>query len=250
MSGRDEAGAFGGTHKEQIVCAIRMRFGSLAAFERAHDLPRKSVSEELRKRCSQRVRDAIEAFLREEAAARAVTGEMGSEPIEIPRSSVSRRVLGWRSTDPVAPTVEGLSPSLLRDGFIDPRTVRAVARRMREDGEARRRLIVRRQAELLVELVDHSIDRRSFLVPAFIRRLHPDRLKGMAYPLLVAVKFLRNREGHGDLKSPDSLDPRLRLAERIFELAHARFGHPDLPSQPDSMAAGEDRSSPSHGGDL
>lgn len=46
-------------HPEDIKAAIRKQFGSVFAFEDANDLPRKSVSDFLRGRANQRVRDAI-----------------------------------------------------------------------------------------------------------------------------------------------------------------------------------------------
>lgn len=50
-------------HPEDIKAAIRKRFGSVFAFEDAHDLPRKSVSDFLRGRSNQRVKDAIAKIL-------------------------------------------------------------------------------------------------------------------------------------------------------------------------------------------
>ena len=46
-------------HPEDIKAALRKRFGSVSAFEDAHDLPRKSVSDVLRGRPNQRVKDTI-----------------------------------------------------------------------------------------------------------------------------------------------------------------------------------------------
>lgn len=46
-------------HPEDIKASIRKRFGSVFAFEDANDLPRKSVSDFLRGRPNQRVKDAI-----------------------------------------------------------------------------------------------------------------------------------------------------------------------------------------------
>jgi lambda repressor-like predicted transcriptional regulator len=46
-------------HPEDIKAAIRKRFGSVFAFEDAHELPRKSVSDFLRGRSNQRVQVAI-----------------------------------------------------------------------------------------------------------------------------------------------------------------------------------------------
>ena len=50
-------------HPEDIKAAIRKRFGSVFAFEDAHDLPRKSVSDFLRGRSNQRVSAAITNIL-------------------------------------------------------------------------------------------------------------------------------------------------------------------------------------------
>jgi lambda repressor-like predicted transcriptional regulator len=46
-------------HPEDIKASIRKRFGSVFAFEDANELPRKSVSDFLRGRANQRVKDAI-----------------------------------------------------------------------------------------------------------------------------------------------------------------------------------------------
>jgi len=53
-------------HKEDIKAAIRKRYGSLAAFERAHKLGKSSVSEILRGSTNQRTAKAVEQFLQEE----------------------------------------------------------------------------------------------------------------------------------------------------------------------------------------
>jgi hypothetical protein len=50
-------------HPEDIKAALRKQFGSVFAFEDAKSLPRKSVSDWLRGRQSQRVKDAIEGTL-------------------------------------------------------------------------------------------------------------------------------------------------------------------------------------------
>lgn len=46
-----------------VKAALQKRFGSIAEFERAHDLPEKSVSDVLRNRPRKRVSDAIEKAL-------------------------------------------------------------------------------------------------------------------------------------------------------------------------------------------
>jgi len=56
-------------HKEDVKAALRKRFGSVAAFERANALATQSVSEVLRGRPSKRTIDAIERVLREQAEA-------------------------------------------------------------------------------------------------------------------------------------------------------------------------------------
>jgi lambda repressor-like predicted transcriptional regulator len=53
----------GGMHPEDVKAALRKRFRSVAAFERAQGLPAKSVSEIFRGRKSARVSGAIEAAL-------------------------------------------------------------------------------------------------------------------------------------------------------------------------------------------
>lgn len=50
-------------HPEDIKAALRKQFGSVFAFEDAAALPRKSVSDFLRGRPNQRVRDAIDKIL-------------------------------------------------------------------------------------------------------------------------------------------------------------------------------------------
>ncbi len=54
------------THPEDIKAAIRKRYRSMAAFERAEGLARQSVSEILRGRPSKRTRAAIERVLCEQ----------------------------------------------------------------------------------------------------------------------------------------------------------------------------------------
>jgi lambda repressor-like predicted transcriptional regulator len=54
-------------HPEDVKAAIRKRFGSMAAFERAERLSVGSVSEILRGRPSARTTKAVERVLREQA---------------------------------------------------------------------------------------------------------------------------------------------------------------------------------------
>lgn len=56
-------GLLGQMHKEDVNAALRKRFGSVAAFERAKALPEKSVHDLLRGRPSARVRDAVESAI-------------------------------------------------------------------------------------------------------------------------------------------------------------------------------------------
>lgn len=53
------------THPEDIKAAIRKKYRSVAAFERAEGLARQSVSEIIRGRPSSRTRSAIERVLQE-----------------------------------------------------------------------------------------------------------------------------------------------------------------------------------------
>lgn len=55
----------GTMHREDVKAALRKSYGSIFAFERQHDLPRKSVSDVLRGRPNSRVTTAIEQVLRE-----------------------------------------------------------------------------------------------------------------------------------------------------------------------------------------
>lgn len=54
-------------HKEDIKAAIRKRYRSLAAFERANFLGEQSVTDVLRGGSNRRTRSAIERLLREDA---------------------------------------------------------------------------------------------------------------------------------------------------------------------------------------
>lgn len=54
-------------HKEDIKAAIRKRYRSLAAFERANLLGKESVTDVLRGGSNRRTREAIERLLREDA---------------------------------------------------------------------------------------------------------------------------------------------------------------------------------------
>lgn len=58
---------FNGLHKEDIKAAIRKRYRSLAAFERANLLADASVTDILRGGSNRRTRAAIEKLLREDA---------------------------------------------------------------------------------------------------------------------------------------------------------------------------------------
>jgi hypothetical protein len=54
-------------HPEDVKAALRKRFGTVARFIEERQLPATGVSDLLRGRTSQRVRDAVEEVLREQA---------------------------------------------------------------------------------------------------------------------------------------------------------------------------------------
>lgn len=54
-------------HPQFMLAAIRKAYGSAAAFERAHSLPKKSVHDVMRGRRSARVMRAIEGLLSDES---------------------------------------------------------------------------------------------------------------------------------------------------------------------------------------
>lgn len=54
-------------HPEDVKAAIRKRFGTIAKFTKARGLPDLGVIDLLRGRSSQRVRDAVEELLQEQA---------------------------------------------------------------------------------------------------------------------------------------------------------------------------------------
>lgn len=69
------------THPEDVKSAIRKRYRSLLAFERAEGLARLSVSEVLRGRKSRRTEVAIERVLKEERAAESINSvDSGGAP--------------------------------------------------------------------------------------------------------------------------------------------------------------------------
>ena len=74
-------------HKEDVKAALRKRYRSVAAFERANNLGKGSVSEILRGGANQRTAKAVERVLREERIAKAK-----SEPNIIPCNSEAPRV--------------------------------------------------------------------------------------------------------------------------------------------------------------
>lgn len=55
------------THPEDVKAAIRKRFGTISSFIREKGLPPTGVSDLFRGRSSQRVRDAVEDVLKEQA---------------------------------------------------------------------------------------------------------------------------------------------------------------------------------------
>lgn len=50
-------------HPEDLKAELRKRFGSVATFEKRYGLPRKSVTDLLRGRKSNRVKEAVEAVI-------------------------------------------------------------------------------------------------------------------------------------------------------------------------------------------
>lgn len=66
-------------HPEDIKAALRKKYGSVFAFEDARGLPRKSVSDFLRGRPNQRVRDAIDTVLSPDQSDLADGSEAGAD---------------------------------------------------------------------------------------------------------------------------------------------------------------------------
>ena len=122
-----------------------------------------------------------------------------------------------------------LVPLRCRDAANDP-VQRLRAERRKRDAE-RRALIVRRQAQLLLGLIDYTGDHPRLGMAYFLRGKLTHGLKRPIEPFLVRLEQVSGSDGHRDLQGSDTLDPRLEIAERIFDLGHALFvDHPDLPS--------------------
>lgn len=70
-------------HPEDLKAALRKQFGTMTAFERAHNLPHESVSDFLRRKRSRRVEAAIEKVLMSNARSKvgAKSGEPDNNPV-------------------------------------------------------------------------------------------------------------------------------------------------------------------------
>lgn len=78
-------------HKEDIKAAIRKRYRSIAAFERAKNLGKGSVSEILRGGANKRTTKAVERILREECDGEANAG-LHMIPCDTARTPVAHRL--------------------------------------------------------------------------------------------------------------------------------------------------------------
>lgn len=113
-------------------------------------------------------------------------------------------------------------------GVADSGTVRKIVEDNRERGAARRASIVRHKAELLLELLDQPVQQRGFLSATSGKLLAVHGVKRLRDLLLVARQAIFKRDRHGDLQGAERADPRLRLAERIFETEYPFVsGHPE-----------------------
>ncbi|MEL7753350.1 hypothetical protein VO57_015065 [Citromicrobium bathyomarinum] len=103
-----------------------------------------------------------------------------------------------------------------------------VSRRVRDE---RRSLVVRRRAELLVELLDQTVENRSLAVLAIGHLLPVHPIKCLKALLLKVRNVFVQHDLGGDGEGAKRAELRLHLAERLFELADAVFeDHPDFPS--------------------
>ena len=103
-----------------------------------------------------------------------------------------------------------------------------VSRRARDE---RRSLVVRRRAELLVELLDQTVENRSLAVLAIGHLLPVHPIKCLKALLLKVRNVFVQHDLGGDGEGAKRAELRLHLAERLFELADAVFeDHPDFPS--------------------
>lgn len=131
----------------------------------------------------------------------------------------------------------GGTSGLKEAGFADSSAAQATRRDLRDQllverewGKRRRASIVRRQSELLVEIIDYRVKEAGFVqLPGFLRLLrHP--VEGIKDLLARAWKAPFPDAHHGDLSERAILDHSLGLAERLFEIGDAFFvDHPDLP---------------------
>ncbi len=62
---RETQKPYAGLHPEDVKAAIRKKFGTIARFHEAHNLPARGVQDVLRGRASRRVQDAMDQVLSE-----------------------------------------------------------------------------------------------------------------------------------------------------------------------------------------
>lgn len=67
-------------HPEDVKASLRKKYGTVARFIEAHDLPATGVSDVLRGRPSKRVCDAIEEVLQEQAKSIKLDSSANSKP--------------------------------------------------------------------------------------------------------------------------------------------------------------------------
>lgn len=118
-----------------------------------------------------------------------------------------------------------MSDDLKDAGFADAEGAREVLKSMeryrlkaRLLREQDRSLVVRRQAELLIELLDQTVDHRRLSVFAFLRMKAAHHAKFVRNLLFKSGNKALDSDGHGDLEASKRSDARLELAERLFEI--------------------------------
>ena len=135
------------------------------------------------------------------------------------------------------------SPERLADtGFADADAAKAAAARLRfamarpehqaakREAEDRRASIVRLQAQLLLELLGDRGDYPRVGILTIMLRKAVKQVQLLKKHFIKARNDLVESEADGDLQGSNTLDARLKIAQRIFEIGQFGFsGHIDPP---------------------
>lgn len=108
--------------------------------------------------------------------------------------------------------------------FEDAKAAAARTRELRAQVDEARASVVRRQTALLMELLEHPVENRSLGIRAALLGVFDAIKNRLIEGFVKAGQGGAERLGKGKVEVADGVDPRLQIAQRIFELGQFGFG--------------------------